>query len=290
MNFIKKWYTYQKERFPIATYGLYILCLSFAAFFYNTKMLEIESNVGVFITMFVVAFLQFLMVRIIDEFKDYEEDKKYRPYRPVPRGLIKLKELRTLFVICIIIQFALTLIVNPFSLIFLLVLWIMFILMTKSFFMKKLVDKHILLEVALDEILLPTLMLYLSSFIKLDITILWRLLLLSYVVSWIIEIARKVRCKKDEEKGVKTYTAVFGIPKATILLSVLELILTILRLFLPGEPLMNVAQIGLIILFIGTIIVNVLFTQKKTRKFAKAVEYLADGLVMLTLLSTLFVI
>ena len=290
MNFIKKWYTYQKERFPVATYGLYILCLSFAAFFYNTKMLEIESNVGVFITMFVVAFLQFLMVRIIDEFKDYEEDKKYRPYRPVPRGLIKLKELRTLFVICIIIQFALTLIVNPFSLIFLLVLWIMFILMTKSFFMKKLVDKHILLEVALDEILLPTLMLYLSSFIKLDITILWRLLLLSYVVSWIIEIARKVRCKKDEEKGVKTYTAVFGIPKATILLSVLELILTILRLFLPGEPLMNVAQIGLIILFIGTIIVNVLFTQKKTRKFAKAVEYLADGLVMLTLLSTLFVI
>ncbi len=290
MNFIKKWYTYQKERFPIATYGLYILCLSFAAFFYNTKMLEIESNVGVFITMFVVAFLQFLMVRIIDEFKDYEEDKKYRPYRPVPRGLIKLKELRTLFVICIIIQFALTLIVNPFSLIFLLVLWIMFILMTKSFFMKKLVDKHILLEVALDEILLPTLMLYLSSFIKLDITILWRLLLLSYVVSWIIEIARKVRCKKDEEKGVKTYTAVFGIQKATLLLSVLELILTILRLFLPGEPLMNVAQIGLIILFIGTIMVNVLFTQKKTRKFAKAVEYLADGLVMLTLLSTLFVI
>ena len=290
MNFLKKWYIYQKERFPVATYGLYILCLSFAAFFYNTKMLEIESNVGVFITMFVVAFLQFLMVRIIDEFKDYEEDKKYRPYRPVPRGLIKLKELRTLFVICIIIQFALTLIVNPFSLIFLLVLWIMFILMTKSFFMKKIVDKHILLEVALDEILLPTLMLYLSSFIKLDITILWRLLLLSYVVSWIIEIARKVRCKKDEEKGVKTYTAVFGIQKATLLLSVLELILTILRLFLPGEPLMNVAQIGLIILFIGTIIVNVLFTQKKTRKFAKAVEYLADGLVMLTLLSTLFVI
>ena len=290
MNFIKKWYTYQKERFPIATYGLYILCLSFAAFFYNTKLLEIESNVGVFITMFVVAFLQFLMVRIIDEFKDYEEDKKYRPYRPVPRGLIKLKELRTLFVICILIQFVLTLIVNPFSLIFLLVLWIMFILMTKSFFMKKLVDKYILLEVALDEILLPVLMLYLTSFIKLDITILWRLLLLSYVVSWIIEIARKVRCKKDEEKGVKTYTAVFGIQKATLLLSVLELILTILRLFLPGEPLMNVAQIGLIILFIGTIMVNVLFTQKKTRKFAKAVEYLADGLVMLTLLSTLFVI
>lgn len=290
MNFFKKWYTYQKERFPVPAYGLYILCLTFATFFYTTKMLEIESNAGVFIVMFVVAFLQFLMVRIIDEFKDYEEDKKYRPYRPVPRGLIKLQELRVLFVICVIIQLALTLIVNPFSMIFLILLWIVFILMTKGFFIKKVLDKHILLEVALDEIMLPVMILYLASFIKIDMTILWRLLLLTYVVSWIIEIARKVRCKKDEEKGVKTYTAVFGIPKATILLSGLELLLTILRLFLPGTPFMNWAQIILLVLFVGIVAINVLFVQKKTRKFAKAVEYLADGLVMLTLLSCAFVI
>ena len=290
MNFFKKWYTYQKERFPVIVYGLYILCLTFATFFYNTKMLEVESSVGIFIVMFVVAFLQFLMVRIIDEFKDYDEDKKYRPYRPVPRGLIKLQELRVLFVICVLIQLILTLIVNPFSFIFLIVLWIVFILMTKGFFIKKVLDKHILLEVAFDEIMLPVIILYLASFIKIDMSILWRLLLLSYVVSWIIEIARKVRCKKDEEKGVKTYTAVFGITKATILLSVLELLLTICRLILPGVPLMNWAQILLLVLFVGIIVVNVFFIQKKTRKFAKAVEYLADGLVMLTLLSTIFVI
>lgn len=290
MNFFKKWYTYQKERFPVLVYGLYILCLTFATFFYNTKMLEVESSVGIFIVMFVVAFLQFLMVRIIDEFKDYDEDKKYRPYRPVPRGLIKLQELRVLFVICVLIQLILTLIVNPFSFIFLIVLWIVFILMTKGFFIKKVLDKHILLEVAFDEIMLPVMILYLASFIKIDMSILWRLLLLSYVVSWIIEIARKVRCKKDEEKGVKTYTAVFGITKATILLSVLELLLTICRLILPGVPLMNWAQILLLVLFVGIIVVNMFFIQKKTRKFAKAVEYLADGLVMLTLLSTIFVI
>ena len=290
MNFFKKWYTYQKERFPVLTYGFYILCLTFATFFYNTKMLEIKSNVGTFIVMFVVAFLQFLMVRIIDEFKDYEEDKKYRPYRPVPRGLIKLQELRVLFVICVVLQLGLTLILNPISVLFLLILWVVFVLMTKSFFMKKIVDKHILLEVALDEVMLPVLILYLASFIKIDMTILWRLLLLTYVVSWIIEIARKVRCKKDEEKGVKTYTAVFGIPKATILLSVLELILTICRIILPGKPLFNWAQIILLVLFVGIIVVNVFFTQKKTRKFAKAVEYLADSLVMLTLLSAAFVV
>ena len=290
MNFFKKWYTYQKERFPVLTYGLYILCLTFATFFYNTKMLNIESNIGIFLVMFIVAFLQFLMVRIIDEFKDYDEDKKYRPYRPVPRGLIKLQELRVLFIICVILQLALTLIINPISLIFLIILWAVFILMSKGFFIKKVLDKHFLLEVALDEIMLPVMILYLASFIEIDITILWRLLLLSYIVSWIIEIARKVRCKKDEEKGVKTYTAVFGIPKAVILLSGLELLLTILRLFLPGTPFINWAQIILLVLYLVIMAINVLFVQKKTRKFAKAVEYLADSLVMLTLISCAFVI
>lgn len=35
-NFLKKWYTYQKERFPILVYGLYVFCIVFAVFcFYN---------------------------------------------------------------------------------------------------------------------------------------------------------------------------------------------------------------------------------------------------------------
>ena len=108
MNFIKKWYTYQKERFPILTYGIYIFAIVFATFcfsdyygnMFKVKSIEIAYSMGTMeytrnwmkmIPMFIVVFLQFLMVRIIDEFKDYEEDCKYRPYRPVPRGLITLK-------------------------------------------------------------------------------------------------------------------------------------------------------------------------------------------------------
>src|SRR5262249_4792247 len=39
------------------------------------------------------AFLFFLQLRIADEFKDFEEDSRYRPYRAVPRGLVTLREL-----------------------------------------------------------------------------------------------------------------------------------------------------------------------------------------------------
>ncbi len=36
MNQIKKWYTYQKERFPVLVYGLYVFCIVFATFcFFN---------------------------------------------------------------------------------------------------------------------------------------------------------------------------------------------------------------------------------------------------------------
>ena len=113
MNFLKKWNTYQKERFPVLIYGLYIFCIVFAVFCFSSYMVPIaaetfleETNVNTLlpvkfeyeylklIPMFIFAFLQFLMVRIVDEFKDYEEDSKYRPYRPVPRGLVTLKELK----------------------------------------------------------------------------------------------------------------------------------------------------------------------------------------------------
>ncbi|MEZ5304109.1 MAG: UbiA family prenyltransferase [Verrucomicrobiales bacterium] len=47
----------------------------------------------------VASFFFFLQLRIADEFKDFEEDSRYRPYRPVPRGLVTLRSLGWLFVI-----------------------------------------------------------------------------------------------------------------------------------------------------------------------------------------------
>jgi len=291
-NFFQRWNTYQKERFPLAVFSVYIFCLTWATFFFNKNLntlLDKTVNVGVFVVMFVVAIAQFLMARIVDEFKDYAEDAKYRPYRPVPRGLIKLKELRVLLFICAGIQITLTCIFNANGLKYLAIVWLFFLLMTKSFFIKKFIDKHILIEVLLDEIMLPLLILYLSSFVGLTFSNVWPLLAMVYFVSWIIEIARKMRCKEDEEKGVKTYTAVLGIPRATILISVLELLLLVSRILLPS--LLNtgndIAKIVLSVIYALLIAVNVGFVVKKTRSLAKSVEYLGDAFVMIICLSVI---
>ena len=287
MNFFKKWYIYQKERFPILTYGLYCFCVVFATFCFSNSYLINNNfiNYKLLIPMFIVAILQFLMVRIIDEFKDYEEDSKYRPYRPVPRGLITLKELKVLFIICCFIQIIITSLVNPKSLILLAVVWLFFGIMTKGFFIKSILDKHILCEVAFDELLLPITALYLSSFVgKVEFCVIWKLLVYLYIVSWIIEIARKIRCKEAEENGVKTYTAVFGIPKATFLLWILEILLFLVNVYIIKFKLY--ISISLIIITF----IDIVFVIEKSKIFSKLVEYLADFYVMMSLISFIFLV
>ena len=243
------------------------------------------------IPMFIVTFLQFLMVRIVDEFKDYEEDCKYRPYRPVPRGLIKLKELKILFIICIILQLILTITCSQNRILYLIILWVFFALMSKGFFIKKILDKHLLLEVTLDELILPIMILYLANFIpqiylnynsSADLTIansiifvdpnVWKILVMAYIISWIVEVARKIRCKEDEEEGVKTYTAILGIGKAMLLIFVLETLLMLVQGTILGQK----NYIWILALYILANIPNILFAKKKTKKTAKLAELSAN--------------
>jgi 4-hydroxybenzoate polyprenyltransferase len=276
MSFFKKWYTYQKERFPVLKYGTYIFSIVFAVFFYCSNKTS-SFNYILLVPMFIVAFLQFLMVRIIDEFKDYEEDKKYRPYRPVPRGLVSLKELGILFIICAIIQMIITFLINKKGIVYLIFVWIIFAIMTKGFFIKSVLDKHILLEVLLDELLMPVLVLYLTSFIgNIQIEFIYEILLMSYFVSWIVEIARKIRCKEDEEKGVKTYTAVFGIKKAVLILSTIEIILIIIQ----TKILTSKYIILTAILLVLVMCCNIIFVKKQDKKTSDFVQLSANILVL----------
>ena len=301
MNFLIKWNTYQKERFPVLIYGLYIFCIVFAVFCFSSYMVPIaaetfleETNANTLlpvkfeyeyfklIPMFIFAFLQFLMVRIVDEFKDFEEDSKYRPYRPVPRGLVTLKELKILFKVCVLIQFSISLAYNPDGLILLMGFWIFFALFCQDFFIKKFLDKHILITVLIDELLVAFLALYLSSFVGyVNIKFLWPILLMTYIVSWIVEIARKVRCKEDEEEGVKTYTSVIGIGKTTTLLIVLETILMLLQLYILGTAYLP----GIIALYVLTNIINLLFIKNNDKKSAKKVELFANIFIVIVYLS-----
>lgn len=302
-NIFQRLYVYQKERFPVVTFALYIACIVIGVFFITDAYAAKESgkflknsvetifyNRDYFkmIPMFIAGFLQFFMVRVIDEHKDFEEDSKFRNYRPVPRGLISLKVLKVLFVISFIAQFLITTLWGG-SLLLLVILWCAVLLLANDFFIKDFIDRHILVGVILDEAIMPVLALLMASFCVEEHLLFYLLgntgfiylVYLTYVISWIVELARKIRCKKDEEKGVKTYTQVFGIPKAVLLLGLFEMFAYMLQTTLLNRN----YDTDCLFIFLTVMVINVLFVLTENRFFSKLVELVANVYIIVVYLS-----
>ena len=302
-NIFQRLYVYQKERFPVVTFALYIACIVIGVFFITDAYAAKESgkflknsvetifyNRDYFkmIPMFIAGFLQFFMVRVIDEHKDFEEDSKFRNYRPVPRGLISLKVLKVLFVISFIAQFLITTLCGG-SLLLLVILWCAVLLLANDFFIKDFIDRHILVGVILDEAIMPVLALLMASFCVEEHLLFYLLgntgfiylVYLTYVISWIVELARKIRCKKDEEKGVKTYTQVFGIPKAVLLLGLFEMFAYMLQTTLLNRN----YDTDCLFIFLTVMVINVLFVLTENRFFSKLVELAANVYIIVVYLS-----
>ena len=77
--------------------------------------------------------LFFLQLRIADEFKDFDEDSRYRPYRAVPRGLVTLRELGVVFVVAAAVQLSVALFWNPLLVYVLLPAWCYLAAMSREF-------------------------------------------------------------------------------------------------------------------------------------------------------------
>src|SRR5215212_510570 len=133
---IARWWVYQRERFPVFGHGILILAFSSSAVSYSAMLRGEWPRVGSIVVAFVTCFLFFLQLRIADEFKDFEEDSRWRPYRPVPRGLIKLGELGVLFVIAAAIQLTLALLLNWRLALVLCGVWVYLALMSREFFVR----------------------------------------------------------------------------------------------------------------------------------------------------------
>src|SRR6185295_10255425 len=90
-----RWIVYQRERFPLAAHAPLVAAFSASAVCFSSLVRgQIAApKLSTLAVAFVTSLLFFLQLRIADEFKDFEDDSRHRPYRPVPRGLVTLREL-----------------------------------------------------------------------------------------------------------------------------------------------------------------------------------------------------
>lgn len=283
MGLFKRMYIYQKERFPIPVHGLLVASFSFSAISYSRICRKVEGFVswkiylvGIFITISL-----FLLVRIFDEFKDAEDDAKFRPELPVPRGLVSLKELGTIAAIIMIAQLVVNIFLLPGMLIIYLIIIGYLLLMGKEFFIGRWLKKNQFWYVTSHMFIIPLVDIYASG---LD----WNLaaiapptgLLFFFAVSYmngiVLEIGRKIRIKEKESVGVLTYTAMLGSTPAIILwLAVLTatLSLSIAAGVFAGYGMSAVIILSMV--FILCALPACLFLKYKTEKLTKYIEYAA---------------
>lgn len=215
---MNRWWIYQKERFPIAKHGLLIAIFSAGAIGCSHQLTGGAIDPGAAIVAFVVLLLAFLQLRIADEFKDFDDDFRYRPYRPVPRGLVTLGELRAIGGGCAAIQLGLSIALGWKSVLLLAIIWLYTTLMRHEFFAPDWLKSHPIAYLLSHMLIMPLLALYASSCDWLrssnfPIALLW-FLAVSYGNGLAIELGRKIRAPEAEEPGVETYTALWGLTNA----------------------------------------------------------------------------
>ncbi len=212
---LQRWWLYQRERFPVGKHGLLVAIFSSAAVCHSALLRQAQPEPASLLVAFGVSFGFFLQLRIADEFKDYEDDCRYRPYRPVPRGLIRRRELAGLAGLTLVLQLGLSLSLGIQLAIALAAVWLYLAAMSLEFGCRDWLKAHLAVYMLSHLAIVPLIAFYgtacdwLAAGVPPPAGLLW-FGLASAANGAVIEFGRKIRAPADEEPGVETYSARWG--------------------------------------------------------------------------------
>lgn len=217
MNLARRLWVYQAERFPLVTHGVLVAILVLGSIGYGAADVS-QVGMEALAVAFFVTLGFFVQLRVLDEFKDAADDAAYRPYRPVPRGLVSLRELSIVGLAAGVLQLGLTLWVIPQAMLYLVLVWAAMGLLGREFFVGEWLRRHTLIYLFSHMIILPLILLYSVAAARLGGIppgLGW-FLGAGYANGVVFEIGRKLRAPEDEERGVETYSAMWGIGRASM--------------------------------------------------------------------------
>lgn len=295
---LKRLHVYFKEMYPIIprfTLSLVVFCEIYFIILLNNGITEFNVGIQEVIGGYTIfAFLMWL--RIADDFKDYETDKRLFKERPLPSGRVYKKDLLIIGIIVETVAFILNLLfMNNF--IFFIILYAYGFLMSKWFFQKDKIQPSLPLALVTHNPVQLFVNLYTISFtvIKYGVNgislttflVLWTL----YFPALIWEIARKIRAPKDEN-DYTTYSKLFGYKKPVKFIMILTWIDIVTNILLVW----NLNKIFAVVLFCLASWITVKFVQfmKDPEKFkvvskVERYTYLQESTMLLTVVIYLLV-
>ncbi|MSU54482.1 MAG: hypothetical protein EXS48_01400 [Candidatus Staskawiczbacteria bacterium] len=215
LNTLKRFYSYQKERFPLVILVISLLPAILSSGAVISANLTI-SHILISL-LFCVAYL--FHIRVIDERRDYDHDTKHHVERPVQTGLISNQELKKLdlFVIAIIL---ITAFVSGIYSTILAVLMLSYsYLAGKEFFLDEKIRKHFFIYNAINFVQMLFLQIFIYSVFAgqfLFSNLILSHFLFTLVGSLIFEFVRKLKIPGHDGTGRDTYTFYLGFKNAII--------------------------------------------------------------------------
>lgn len=225
MTLARRLWTYQAERFPLAK--TVPLLAVFSAASLNVSALLAGRPLPPLWAYAVaagLAIILFFQLRVCDEVKDLEDDRRYRPERPIPRGLVSLR---------LIVGFGIgsagvaALIAWAGGVFWLLVLvWVWLAVMTAEFGVPAWLKARPLVYLVSHMAIIPLIDLLLTG-------VEWArgggaapalvlFLALTFVNGCVLEIGRKIWAV--EREGVETYSRLWGPERAALIWAGLVLV------------------------------------------------------------------
>lgn len=218
-------YLYTKERFPLAQYGVITALFAFCGLSLSSSLRTGQAHFSLaqFAVAALTTFILFYQLRVADEFKDHTDDCRYAPERPVPRGLVSLRELGSSAVLLALLQLALTSL-KPGLWPFLFAIWIYFALMSKEFFIGSWLRQHPVYYMLSHMFILVFSDLFITAvdFVgssKGPVLLLLFFLTGSFFNGMVIEFGRKIKAPECEREGMESYSRALGLQPAVIALT-----------------------------------------------------------------------
>lgn len=216
-----RFWAYQRERFPIAGFVPIIVAFTFSSAAYSrlargTQGFIPWSRFGVGA---LTALVFFFMLRVLDEHKDQDVDRRFRPELPVPRGLVSLGELRAIGGGALAVAVTLNLLALPALLAPIAIVAAWAALMTREFFVRDWLRAHPTAYLLTHMAIMPLIDTYTTGLDWLGAgrhlpSGLAPFLGVTFVNGMLIEIGRKLRPPGAEREGVDTYTRAWGLRAA----------------------------------------------------------------------------
>jgi 4-hydroxybenzoate polyprenyltransferase len=167
-----------------------------------------------------VTTIVFFQMRAADEIKDLEDDRLYRPERPIPSGLVSLRLIVGMALGLSVVAAVLAALLSVKLVVILGLIWAWLGLMTAEFFAPRWLKARPLAYLGSHMLIMPLIALF-AMRCQGEITIhalsvgLGLLLVLAYLNGCVLEVGRKIYAPEKERPGVDTYSALWGLQRAT---------------------------------------------------------------------------